>query len=115
MESSLALRRASSWPRSATAATSTYPNRRIASTCAGPMKPVPMMPALIFFMVNVTSSIKAQGLHSVDDVIQGVQSLGLEDYSRISTLAQLPDAIDLSTASSTATHCAPSWKSGTHG
>src|SRR5438105_10799825 len=32
---------------------STKPNRRAASTCAGPMKPVPMMPALMVFMRGV--------------------------------------------------------------
>src|SRR5688500_9851876 len=52
MPSSSAWRRARSGVELATATTSAYGTRRIASTCAEPMNPIPTTPTLSRFMID---------------------------------------------------------------
>src|SRR5690349_21155522 len=81
---------------------STNPRRRAASTWAGPMKPVPMMPAL---MVRMREGKLNE--------LQGYMSYIGKDwpYLMLATLVQPLDFFEATTDSRTATHLAPSTKS----
>src|SRR3954470_8689539 len=80
MESCSALAFARSSPRSATAATSTKPRRRRASTCAGPMKPVPIMPALIRVISFVRSPLSVVRCSRTQATTNGLRTT---DYGRL--------------------------------
>src|SRR5437899_4227841 len=81
---------------------STKPTRRAASTWAGPMKPVPIIPALIVRMREE----KLNKLHGY------ISYIGKDlPYLILTTLVQPLDFFEATTDSRTATHFAPSTKS----
>src|ERR1051326_2608040 len=98
-----ALDLASSGLASQRASISTNPARRAASTGAGPMNPVPMIPALIVRMRS-KEELKVTRLHELPEPKS-------RSYLILATLVQPLDFLDATTDSRTATHFAPSTKS----